>query len=201
MFKHLLAKDWASRKHRFGPVWAAQLARHQALSARARDKSKAARKIPCLADVSLLKEWFPEDALREGRRPDVQLRLALLRLSITHFNSWIPSIFRGVADFLAVHPGFHDEQLHLEEYAALRVVEAVQNQSMQLLVAKKPLRDGQNDDVRDSADESDLEKDDGGFRKQDKFFGGDGKDCDLTENEEGLKTRAPPQYREAALSP
>ena len=112
------------------------------------------------------------------------LRLTLLQLSFTHFNSWMPSIFSVLADFLAVHPGFHGEQLHLEEYAALRVLEAVQNQNMQLLVAKKPLRVGQNDDAQDSANESDLERDDGAFRKQEELFGGDGEDCDLTENED-----------------
>ena len=196
LFKHLLTKDTAARrgharrKHRFVPAWCAQLARYQPLAATARDKNKAARKIPCLADVSLLKEWFPEDHVREGTRPNAILRLSLLQLSFTHFNSWIPSIFRVLTDFLAVHPGFHKEQLHLEEYAALRVLEAVQNQNMQLLVAKKPFRTGQTDDVRDSADESDLEKDDGGFRKQEELFGGDGEDCDLTEDEEVFDTCA-----------
>ena len=71
----------------------------------------------------------------EGRHPGVQLRLTLLQLSITHLNSWIPSIFCVFTNFLGLHLGFHDEQLHLEEYAALRVVEAVQNQNTQLLVA------------------------------------------------------------------
>ena len=132
--------------------------------------------------MSLLKEWFPENATH--KRPYVTLRLTLLQLSFTHFNSWMPSIFSVLADFLAVHPGFHGEQLHLEEYAALRVLEAVQNQNMQLLVAKKPLRVGQNDDAQDSANESDLERDDGAFRKQEELFGGDGEDCDLTEDED-----------------
>ena len=53
-----------------------------------------------------------------------------------------------------------------------------------------PFRAGQGDNVRDSADESDLEKDDGGFWKRKELFGGDGEDCDLTEDEEVLDTCA-----------
>lgn len=104
--------------------------------------------------------------MREGKRPDVQLRLTLLQLSITHFHSWMPCAVRVLADFLAGHPGIYDEQLHADEYAALRVLEAVLNQNMQFLVAKKPLRVSQNDDARYSANESDLEHDGGGFRRQ-----------------------------------
>ena len=66
----------------------------------------------------------------------------------------------------------------------MRVLEAVQNQNMQLLVAKTPLRVGQNDDAQDSTNESDLERDDGAFRKQAELFGGDGEDCNLTEDED-----------------
>ena len=56
-------------------------------------------------------------------------------------------MFTVLAGFLPVHPGFHGEPLHLEEYAGLRVLEAAQHQNMQLRVAKKPLRVGQNDDA------------------------------------------------------
>ena len=95
----------------------------------------------------------------------------------------MPSMFSVLADVLSVHPGFHGEQLHLEECAALRVLEAVQNQNMQLLVAQKQLSVGQNDDTQESANESDLARDDGAFRKQEELFGGDGEDGDLAEDE------------------
>ena len=51
----------------------------------------------------------------------------------------------------------------MDEYAALRVVEAVQNLNMQLLVAKKPFRSGAQPPDDDSVDDAVLEKDDQPF--------------------------------------
>ena len=126
--------------------------------------------------------------MRGKSRPDVLMRLTLLQLTTTHFNAWMPSVARELSDYVGVHPGFHQEQLHVDEYAALRVVEAVQNLNMQLLVAKKPFRSGAQKDVEDSGDDADLEKDDGAWRKQEELFGGDGEDGALTEDEEFATT-------------
>ena len=87
-----------------------------------------------------------------------------------------------IAEFLVVHPGFHGEELHLDGYAALRVLEVAQNLDMQLLAAKKPHRADRKDGARDSANDSDLMRDDGAVRQQEELVGGGGEDCDTTDD-------------------
>ena len=193
LFKHLLARDAPEkRKHRFAPCWRTHLARCVALSLRARQKLRRARKIPCAPDVSLLKEWYPPEDTTERAagvatphaRPHALIRLTLMQLLVGRVGHWPAHVFELLCQQLDVAPGFHDEQLHLEEYAALRTVEAVENINMQLLVARKPFRANAQKAEEESEDDSDLLHDGNAGQRETEYIGGEGEDHAITEDEE-----------------
>jgi len=179
------------REYRFAPAWRARLAEFKLLSARARDKLDEAKRIACVADTSLLKQWFPKKqdmtvgSAAEPRAasgpPDCLERLTIMNMCLARLDSWPGEVFHRLCAFVGIAPGFHTEQLHLEEYAGLRCMEAIGNINMQLLVATKPFRIDK--EVIEDANEEDLLPDLGDTRKESEWCGGEGEGND-TEDEE-----------------
>ena len=63
-------------------------------------------------------------------------RITILQLTIAGLGQWQGAVFSIVCAYMNVTPGYHTHQLHLEEYAAIRSIEAISNINFQLLVAK-----------------------------------------------------------------
>ena len=164
MFRNLLMCNTREPpEYRYRPAWRARLAELKRLDSEGRAKLEAAQRIATLSDTSLLKHWWPEceeqagtdkDAGTAPRRTDTGVapphddrvhphtlqRLTLMNLTVQRLGRWPGEVFALLCACLGVAPGFHKDQLHLEEYSAIRCMEAISNTSLQLLVHKKPLQ-------------------------------------------------------------
>ena len=159
-----------SREHSYLPAWLARLRELKLLSERGTTKVQAAQRIPTIFDTSLVKHWTPEhmserengiaasshnqyDATRCHRRKadndaavlsrsrDVTLaRITILQLTLASLKQWIGAVFSKICSYMDITTGYHEHQLHMEEYTAIRCMEAISNINFQLLVAKKPFK-------------------------------------------------------------
>ena len=154
-----------SLAHTYLPAWKARLDELKRLCEQGRAKVKAAQRIPTIFDTSLVKHWTPElmkprpqvEDEQEDKQQDAEQeqdheecsaavlprskgasldRITKLELTIAGLGQWR----HAICGHMNINPGYHEHQLHLEQYAAIRCMEAISNINFQLLVAKQPSR-------------------------------------------------------------
>ena len=69
-------------------------------------------------------------------------RISTVQLTIGSLRQWHGEVVSLICAYVDITPGYHHHQLHIEEYAAIRCMEAISNINFQLLVAKKALQGG-----------------------------------------------------------
>ena len=204
MFKHMLTPRKSFRfpetalpslAHTYLPAWKARLHELKRLCEQGRAKVKAAQRIPTIFDTSLVKHWTPELAKprRQGKEESCAAvlprgkgasleHITILQLTIARLGRWQGAVFSNICAYMSIAPGYHSHQLHLEEYAAIRSIEAISNINFHLLVAKKPFRveGAKVDDDTDGDD--DLLPDDQSRWKEAECLGGD-QDGDIEDEE------------------
>ena len=121
MFKsQLMRRSSDVQEYRFAPTWRARLAELKLLNNKALDKLNEAKRIGCIADTSLLKQWFPTrpetiaGSAAEPRAasgpPDCLERLTIMNMFLTKFDSWPGEIFHRVCALVGIAPGCHSSQ-------------------------------------------------------------------------------------------
>ena len=191
MFKEFFQRRSADSPHFIcAPVWRTHLAKLKALSARAEAKTREAQRIPVLFDTTLVKQWFEKKRVGPAPQPgamrpqaDTHLRLIIMAMLLKRTKSWPAEVFLCICRCAGVEPGFHEHQLHLEEFAALHCKDVIGNVSCQLLVDRKPLRsaDAKIDEDSDT-DEAPLPPDHESWKEQE-VLGGDADDIDIEEDD------------------
>ena len=202
MFKHMLTPKTTlpSLAHSFLPAWKTRLVELKRLCEQGRAKVEAAQRIPTIFDTSLVKHWSPElvkPQLAEDQEPDLDEfsaavasrskrttleRITILQLTITGLGQWQGAVFSSICGHMNITPGYHCDQLHLEEYAAIRSIEAISNINFQLIVAKKPFKVETTKADHDTDGDDDLLPDDKSGWKEAECLGGD-QDDDIEDEE------------------
>ena len=119
------------QEYRFAPAWRARLAELKLLNNKALDKLNEAERIACIADTSLLKQWFPTrpetmaGSAAEPRAasgpPDCLERLTIMNMFLTKFDSWPGEIFHRVCVLVGIAPGCHNTQRNGSLFNRLRI--------------------------------------------------------------------------------
>ncbi|MDO7681115.1 MAG: hypothetical protein MUQ52_01385, partial [Pirellulales bacterium] len=203
MFKHMLTPKKSFRfpetslpslAHSYRPAWKTRLDELKRLCEQGRAKVEAAQRMPTIFDTSLVKHWTPEPAKpqqEEEKCSDAVLprskgasleRITLLQLTIAGLGQWQGAVFTNICVHMNITPGYHPHQLHLEEYAAIRSIEAISNINFQLLVAKKPFKVEAVNADQDTDGDDDLLPDYRSHWKEAECLGGD-QDDDIEDEE------------------
>ena len=69
-------------------------------------------------------------------------RITIVQLTIAGLGQWQGAVFSNICAHMNITPGYHTHQLLLEEYAAIRSIEAISNINFQLLAEKKTISSG-----------------------------------------------------------
>ena len=114
-------------------------------------------------------------------------RITILQLTIAGLGQWQGAVFSIVCAYMNVTPGYHTHQLHLEEYTAIRSIEAISNINFHLLVAKKPFKVETTKADHDTDGDADLLPDDHSRWKEAECLAGD-QDDDIEDEEYAAET-------------
>ena len=155
MFKNMLCstKPPPSRQYSFIPTWNARRHELTLLSERGRAKVEESQRIPTIFDTSLVKQWNPagngkpipsldisvvaQEEIKSRRHDSPLHRIIVLQVIVGQLGQWNGQVFSLICDYMNITTGYHDHQLHMEEYCAIRCIEAISNINFQLLVEKK----------------------------------------------------------------
>ena len=121
----------------FAPVWRAHRARLRVLAESARNKTEASQKIAVIFDTFLAKNWFakPENFTRQ-----MLFRLTLEQLFLQKSSAMPMVPYQLVAYFSDIEPGAHPDQMLLEEYIAMTVLQYCGNIDADILCRKQLLQ-------------------------------------------------------------
>ena len=131
MFKSLLMRRSSDvQEYRFAPAWRARLAELKLLNNKALDKLIQTERLACIADTSLLQQWFPtrpetiagnatEPRAASGP-PDFLERLTIMNMFLKKFDSWPGEIFHRVCALVGIDPGCHSTQRNGSLFNRLR---------------------------------------------------------------------------------
>ena len=190
-----------SLAHSYLPAWKTRLDELKRLCEQGRAKVQAAQRIPTIFDTTLVKHWTPALAKPchhaagaredEGEEEEEQQqeessaavpprsqgasleRITILQLTIAGLGQWQGEVFSIICACRNITPGYHTHQLHLDEYAAIRSIEAISNINFQLLVAKKPFKVEVAKADHDTDGDDDLLPDNDSRWKEAECLGGD----------------------------
>ncbi|MCS5671000.1 MAG: hypothetical protein NZ577_03990 [Vicinamibacterales bacterium] len=161
LFKPLLSRPGTAEKPgqwcwRF--TWKARRAELQVLATRGEEKTKRARRVPCIHDTTMIRGWLPDAASssrHEDEPPPMLLRATLAQYSRAQFGMMWPDGFAPLLNFLSI-ANTHPDQLTLAEFAALRTRRLVQHLDMMAIARTVELnaktKEGNAEDENDDAD-------------------------------------------------
>ena len=204
-----------SLAHSYLPAWKTRLDEPKRLCEQGRAKVQAAQRIPTIFDTSLVKHWTPALAKPchhaagaredEGEEEEEQQqeessaavpprsqgasleRITILQLTIAGLGQWQGEVFSIICACRNITPGYHTHRLHLDEYAAIRSIEAIGNINFHLLVAKKPFKVEVAKADHDTDGDDDLLPDNDSRWKEAECLGGD-QDGDIEDEEYAAET-------------
>ena len=166
----------------FCSTWKSRKAELRNLAQKGFVKMQRAQKISVIVDTSLFRTWWPKSESQPPCTQQPRLRATMLQCLVQKHGVFTAHILDCVCCFVGICSGMHPDQLHLEEFNALHMIDVLDNMYLQKLAGAKPLQV----DKRVPAD-SESEPDDPSSSltndKQTEFIGGEpqqyDEECDV----------------------
>ena len=174
------------------PTWKARKAEIAMKAEIAATKEHLARKIAVIADTTTLKDYCPDS--NPATRRALCLRPLILRhilapqcdKHIDQLPYGLVALVDLITSFDCGQSCYHPDQLHLTEFAALRLKKYNDAMDMNILVSKKPFREEKQGGFVNDVDSDDEKQNADKKRITSEFLGGGGDDdCDEQEDTEG----------------